>query len=255
MSTPTRVVVTRPAGQAEGLADLLGAAGFEAVRLPLITVRDHIGPDRDAGLVALPSADVVVVTSANGASRLCTLVADGVPLRADVTVVAVGDPTRVALERGGLAVDLVPATATGAAVAEMLAGRGVAGRRVVLARALDGRPELPVALLVAGAEVIELPLYASVDITPPEDDLTRARGAEVWTLTSPRIVDGAVRAVGHEALGRAALVSIGPTTSAHIREIGLQVAGEATDASTDAIVEQVAAVTSRAVWRPPPAGR
>jgi len=246
-----RVVVTRPAEVSDGLVTALDDAGFDVIRLPLIETRDCVGPATDAGIAALSGADHIVVTSINGARRLGRLVRSGAGRVGDATVVAVGQGTRDALAGEGIRVDLMPREATGAAVAAMLAERGVAGRRVVLARAREGRPELPAGLRAAGAEVLELPLYESVDLTPDAVELARASAAAAWTFTSPRIVDAAVRVAGHEPLAAVSLVSIGPTTSARLREHGLQVACEARAASVAAIVECVGRVTRATGGSPP----
>ncbi len=236
------VVVTRPAGQAGPLADALGAAGLRPVLLPLLAIRDCHGAATDAGISALARAEFVVVTSENGAHRLGRPAVRGTIAR-DATLVAVGEATAGALASHGLNVALMPDEATGASIVEMLAGMGVTGRRIVLARAREGRPELATGLRDAGARVVELPLYESVDVTPDPAALAEAVAAPVWTLTSPRIVDGAVRVAGRDVLARASLVSIGPTTSARLRAVGLPVAHETPRSTVADLVRGALAVT------------
>lgn len=232
-ATVVRVVVTRPELQAAELIRGLTEHGYGPVVMPLLDIQAL--PVSDAGRRELQRADVVVVTSPTGAHHLVRAV-DGPTAFPRARVAAVGRETRAVLERGGVPVDVIPPRATGASLAEALAAGGIEGAHIVLARARCGRPEVPTRLRAAGAEVSELPLYASVPASPDPERVAQAREAAVWTVTSPKIVDAAIDAVGVEVLRSALLISIGPTTSAHARARGLEVAAEAADQSADGLI-------------------
>ncbi len=230
-----RVVVTRPRRQSAELTRRLADAGYAPVVLPLLDIAPL--PVTEESWRTFASADVVVVTSPTGAHHLTEqLAASGRALPGSARVAAVGPETRSILRAAGIGVHVMPPRATGAALAEALADVGVAGARIVLARAREGRVELADGLRTAGAHVVELPLYASVAAEIDPVAVAEVRDAEVWIVTSPKIVDAAVGVVGREVLRRATVVSIGPTTTAHARESGIDVSAEASEQSAAGLV-------------------
>jgi len=234
-----RVAVTRPRLQSAELIALLAESGYEPIEIPLLDIRAL--PVAEEAWEALGSSDAMVVTSPSGAHHLIEALREtGRRIPGTVMVAAVGRITEAVLLSAGIPVSLTPERATGAALADAFAERGVEGVRIVLARALEGRVELSDGLRAYGAEVLELPLYRAVTVTPDVGDIERARSADVWTLTSPRIVDAAVDAVGSDTLSATALVSIGPTTTAHVRRRGLQIAAEAAEQSAAGLAAAVA---------------
>lgn len=235
------VVVTRPRAQAGPLVDALVDAGARVRELPLIEIGRVDDPAAAAALRALERYAAVVVTSANGAAELAARLAGlGVAIPPSVVMVAVGDATAAVLARNGIAVGLVPPVATGAAVAAALAQRGVAGQRVLLARAREGRPELPAGLRAAGAIVDDVALYATTPRRPDAAELSRLAGADAIVLTAPSAVASFV-AAGAPLDPSTRIVTIGPTTSAAVRSAGLAVAAEAAEQSVGGLVASVAA--------------
>jgi uroporphyrinogen-III synthase len=131
----------------------------------------------------------------------------------------------------------------GEALAHALADR-VRGQRVLLVRAAVARDVVPQALKAAGAQVTVVDAYCTV---VPADAVGRARamftderlpdavvftsGSTVWHLLD------VLREAGLAFPPQVACVSIGPVTSAALREAGLVVAAEAETASLDALVD------------------
>ncbi len=230
-----RVVVTRPREQSRELIRLLTEAGYAPVSLPLLDIQPLPVPDDDWESFAM--ADVVAVTSPTGAHHLVARLAEsGRTVPEGMRVAAVGRETGAVLRAAGIAVHVVPSRATGVALADALAAEGVEGRHIVLARAREGRVELADGLRAAGARVTELPLYESVDAAVDPAEVVVACGAEVWIVTSPKIVEAAVNIVGREHLRGTTVVSIGPTTSARARDLGVPVAAEAAEQSASGLV-------------------
>jgi uroporphyrinogen-III synthase/uroporphyrinogen III methyltransferase/synthase len=104
----------------------------------------------------------------------------------------------------------------------------VQGRRVLVPRAAEGRPELVDGLAAAGAVVVAVEAYRSVP-APPE----RLRPLAGWiesgevhavAFASPSAVRAVVGALGARAglLGRVLLAAIGPTTGDALRSAGLE---------------------------------
>jgi uroporphyrinogen-III synthase len=242
-----RIVVTRAAQQSGGLREPLEQQGAEVLLLPTIEIvpPDSYAPLDDA-LRRAGDFDWLVVTSANAVRVMderLTALGLGAQSLAHVRCAAVGPSTADALRELGLAVDVVPERYVGEALADALADR-VRGQRVLLVRAALARDVVPESLIAAGAEVAIVDAYCTV---VPADAAGRARavfGAEslpdavVFTSgsTVTHLLD-VLRDAGLAFPSQVACVSIGPVTSAALREAGLPVASEAETASLDGLVD------------------
>jgi uroporphyrinogen-III synthase len=197
--TRIRVIVTRPAHQAEPLVEELERRGYDVFVCPLIAL-EPLGDDP----VDVSGYDWLVVTSANGAD----LLAPRLRGRAK-RVAAIGPATAEALAAHGIGVDLVPRTAT----QEGLLGElpRPAGR--VLVAAAEGARRLLVDEL--GADF--LALYRTRELRPDP-----APAGDVVVVSSA----SQARALARLELG-VPVVSIGPQTTQAARGLGLDVAAEA----------------------------
>jgi uroporphyrinogen III methyltransferase/synthase len=237
------VADTRARAQASGLAARLRALGAEVLETPAIRVVALDGPPLD------PSGyDLVCVTSPNGARLLFErLAAGGRDARAlhGARVAAIGPGTARALREHGVIADVVPERFVAEALVEALAGVPVC--RALIARARVARDVLPDALRARGAEVDVLELYETVAEPLPEDTLSAARSADYVTFTSSSTVRFFLDATGGpDAVGeRTKLVSIGPVTSATLREHGLEPHVEAERHDVDGLVEALVADAAR----------
>ena len=229
-----RIVVTRARAQAGAFASLLEEQGGEVVALPTIAT---VPPERwdavDAALATLGSYRWLVLTSQNGAEvffdRLRALGRDVREL-AGVRIAAIGPQTAAAVEARGLRVALVPTEYRAEAVGDALVAAGVAGERVLLARAAAARNVLPERLAAAGARVDEVALYRTV--VPPEAAAAAAlfagdRKPDLVTFTSSSTVTHFASLFPGHDLARVfdgvAVGCIGPITAATARDLGLRV--------------------------------
>ncbi len=126
--------------------------------------------------------------------------------------------------------------ASGAALAADLAHLGVEGKRVLLPRSRQGRPELADGLRRAGAVVDDVAFYDTVAVPAGVEDAARLTDVDAVVLTSPSAVASLVAAVGPAGARRVRAVTIGPTTGAAARDAGLIVMAEAREQSPDGIV-------------------
>ena len=236
-----RVVVTRPAEQARALVERLAKLGAEVVAVPLIEIVPvATSREIDAALGSLDRYDVIVVTSANGADCLADRLGDhALALPAGALALAVGEATAARMAAHGLRVDRVPRQATGAAIVATLTADGIAGARVLLPRARDGRPELPAGLRAAGAIVDDVAFYDTVACTPAPHAVERALDADLIVLTAPSAVEVLAGCIGSGPSGAVRVASIGPSTSAAARRAGFTVLAEARDQSVDGLVAAV----------------
>lgn len=245
-----RIVVTRAQRQSGSLRELLEQRGAEVLLLPTI---ETIPPDSfaplDQALRAATEYQWLVVTSANAVRVIGErLAAAGLSPRALVhfRIAAVGPSTADAITELGLTVELVPERYIGEALAAALAPH-VFAQRVLLVRAAAARDVVPDVLRSAGAELTIVDAYRTV---MPSDAAERAKDIFTRRAMPDAILFTSGSTVMHleQVLAEAGLtlprevacVSIGPVTSAVLREAGLFVAAEAEAATLDALVEACA---------------
>ena len=227
------VAVTRARAQASALAARLRALGATVIEAPAIRIEPL-----DTPLPSLNGYDLVCVTSPNGAELLLDRLRDAREL-AGRTVAAIGPGTAAALRARGIEPDVVPERAVAEGLVEALAD--VPAERVLVARAAEGRDVLPDALRARGAHVDLLPLYRTV--ADPLDDATRtaAAAADYLLFTSASSVRFFAEAAGNRALDGPRLASIGPATSAALREHGAEPHLEADPHTPDGLVDALLA--------------
>ena len=160
---------------------------------------------------------------------------------AGARVAAIGPGTAAALRSHGVIADVVPAERFVAeGLVEALAEVEV--RRALVARAAEARDVLPDALRERGAEVDVVTLYETVASPLSDDELSAVALADYVTFTSSSTVRYLLQSAGGAGWrpsGR--LVSIGPVTSATLREHGLEPDVEADRHDIDGLVEALLA--------------
>jgi uroporphyrinogen III methyltransferase / synthase len=249
-----RVVVTRARAQASGLAAILRNLGAEVVELPAIRIEPRIESEEvHRAVAAIGQYSLVCLTSPNGVRLLFEALAAaprrpssgpdrsggaGLDARAlaGATVAAIGPGTRRALAKRGIAADVVPERFVAEALVEALADVEVAGRRVLVARAAEGRDVLPEALRERGAKVDVVALYETVREQPSAEEIEAAQSADYVTFTSSSTVTNLTAALGDRFPAAARVVSIGPVTSEAARAAGLSVDVEAERHDVDGLL-------------------
>jgi uroporphyrinogen III methyltransferase/synthase len=229
------VAVTRARAQTSGLARRLRELGAEVVQAPVIRIQPLAGGIGEEGRVGLHSPpldlspyDLICLTSPNGVACLFERLAQSGRAPTDARalagarVAAIGPGTARALAEHGIAADVVPERYVAESLVAALAELPV--RRALIARARAARDVLPNALRARGAEVDVLELYETVaePLSPPA--LAAARGADYITFTSSSTVRFFLEAAGGspDLSATTRIVSIGPVTSATLREHGLE---------------------------------
>lgn len=241
-----RILVTRPDGQANGLAALLRDRGLTPVLVPTVAIDAGSSEAAlDEMLAALDGADWLVITSANGAAALAArLDANEARLPEGLRVAAVGPATAGVLRERHIAVDHVPDAYRTVAIA---AGLGdVQGRRVVLARADAATAALHHALLERGARVEEVVAYLTLEgPASSRDPLHAALHADLEGLafSSSSTVRGLLRLASPLDRGRARAVPafcIGPVTANTASQFGFDVAAVADDHTAHGLADAIA---------------
>jgi uroporphyrinogen III methyltransferase / synthase len=240
-----RIVVTRARAQASAFAAKLEALGAEVIQLPAIRVEapEDPRPLREAA-GCVDSFDWLVLTSANGVDRFfAALRESGRDARAlaKASVCAIGPATAAQLETHGIRADLVPPEFVAESAVEALAAAGVAGKRVLVPAAEDARPVLADGLRAAGAEVVQVTAYRTVPDGAGADEVRRRLDAgevDLLTFTAASTARNFAALVGTET-GGAQVASIGPVTSAALRELGMGVGVEAEEATIDGLLRAI----------------
>ncbi len=249
------VVVTRSRTQASELVGRLESLGAEVIVLPVIAIEPVDATARMRELVAAGMPfEWLVFTSTNAVERfVADLDAAGGDARllAGCRLGAVGEATAAALRAHCLRADYVPSSFDASTfAAEFPAARGP----VLFPCGRKARDTVPAALAARGLTVETLVLYDTV-LGTADAQLVRERLAggavDAVTFTASSTVQN-FRALLPEAdLTGVCLASIGPQTSATLRELALEPTVEAEQSSLDGLVSAL----SRALEQRQRAGR
>ena len=244
-----RIVVTRSRAQASDLVAQLEELGAETIEAPAI----RIEPPKDVRPLCeavrnVADFDWIVLTSVNAVEAIFeTLAAEGLDARAlaGCRLAAIGPATAERLRGFGIRADLQPDTFTGAAVAKALAHTGnLAGAAILLPQADIAPKELVDALAAHGAQVREVVAYRTVTDFANHEAVAEMlqRGEIDWiTFTSSSTVRNFLETIGPDRLtaAKVRVASIGPTTSATLREAGLEPTVEAAAYTIPGLVEAI----------------
>jgi uroporphyrinogen-III synthase len=186
-----RVLVTRPAHQADNLCRLIEAEGGTAVRLPLLAIEPGAHAAEARKQLAAPR-DLWVFTSANAVRHALPWIGQAWPPR----LAAIGPATAAALAAAGQ--DAAPPLA-GASSEALLASpelQEVAGWRVLVVTGEGGLDRLERELAARGAAVERAEVYRRVPLPyPPEAVAAALRRSDVVVVTSGESLEHLVRLV------------------------------------------------------------
>ncbi len=247
-----RLLVGRARHQAGRLSDALRNLGAEVVEIPFIEIRPPATFEPlDTALYNLGLYDWLVLTSANGVEALFGRLEDlELPLSSllRLKIAAIGPATRRAVEARGVSVTVMPDEYVAEAVVSALR-EDVRRARVLLVRAAVARDVIPRELAAAGARVDVTEAYETVVPEASRQAIAEvlqdpARRPQVIPFTSSSTVRNFVELAGANRVRDALLAgmrlaSIGPVTSATLREQGLPVQIEAREYTIPGLVEAI----------------
>jgi uroporphyrinogen III methyltransferase/synthase len=247
------VVVTRTRHQASDLTRQLDALGAGVIEAPTIEIAPPAdGSHVDQALARLHEYDWVVFTSANGvAETKRKLMQFGLDARVfgKAKLAAIGDATAEAIRQQlCLGVALCPESFVAEALADELERRGeVGGRKFLLLRADIARPILRERLEAGGAaQVHDVAVYEThpAKSLPPHLIDALDAGQVTWvTFTSSSTARNFIMLLGGDHKTRLAnvrLASIGPITTATLKEFDLTPTVEARTYNIPGLVAAIA---------------
>ena len=254
--TGCRILVSRAKKQAAALSSALRELGCEVVEIPFIEIRrPRSYQPLDTSLRNLATYDWLILTSVNGVEALFERMAKkkiAASALAHVKIAAIGPATKKAIEQSGLRVTVTPKEYVAESVVSALRRR-VQGKRVLLVRAKVARDVIPRELRKAGAEIDVVEAYETVAPKSSQKRLlaalaSKTRKPHAITFTSSSTVKNFVELLGLRG-ARAALkksgghgvhsASIGPVTSATLREFRLPVDIEAKEYTIPGLVQAI----------------
>jgi uroporphyrinogen-III synthase len=246
------VLVGRARHQAGALSSQLRSLGAKVIEIPFIEIRKpRTYRPLDSALKQLKTYDWLILTSANGVTAMwqrAKVLRIRKPQFVELGIAAIGPATKKAIEKVGLHVDVVPEEYVAESVVSALRER-VSGRRVLLVRAKVARDVIPRELRASGAEVDVVEAYETVI---PKSSRSRLRSLlknaaerpHFVTFTSSSTTRNFLALVGSsraKKLSDIKFASIGPVTSATLRELGLPVHIEAAEYTIPGLIESIVA--------------
>lgn len=253
-----RVLVGRARHQAGALSSRLRNLGAEVLEIPFIEIRrPRSFQPLDEALQRLATYDWLILTSVNGVEamwdRLAKLRLTNASLR-HLKIAAIGPATKRAIEKNGVRVHVVPEEYVAESVVKSLRML-VKGKRVLLVRAKVARDVIPRELRKAGAPVDVFEAYETVVPKASRRRLqavlgNRERRPHVITFTSSSTVKNFAALLGRASrpkprrparLDGVVLASIGPVTSATLRELKLNADVEAQPYTIPGLVRAIVA--------------
>jgi uroporphyrinogen III methyltransferase / synthase len=246
------VLVTRPADQAAQMVNLLHQRGAKTIVQPVIQISE---PDDwtkvDTAIDQIDRYDWIVFSSTNGVKMFCDRLEQRVgpqPNLANLKVAAIGPATAAALYERHISVDLVPESFRAEVLALALADEAD-GHKFLLPRANRGRTILPDFLTQWGADVDQVVVYKSTDLSPETAEIApisaQLASSQIdWvTVTSSAIARSLARLFG-ENLKNTRLAAISPLTAETIRELGFTAAAIAKEYTIDGLIHAIVEVSN-----------
>ncbi len=251
----TRILVGRARHQAGSLSASLRRLGASIIEIPFIEIRKPQSYlPLDNALKNIKSYDWLILTSANGVEamweRLRRLRITRRNLK-HLQIAAIGPATKKVIVKHGLKVKMVPEEYVAESVVKGLRDK-IKGKRVVLIRAKVARDVIPEELRAAGAQVDVVEAYETV---VPEKSRSRlqtlmknaARRPHIVTFTSSSSAKNFAELLGNFEAGlpsagwfqNVQFASIGPVTSATLRELHMPVAIEAREFTMGGLIRAI----------------
>ncbi len=245
-----RVLVTRPLGSDSILEEKLKRFGANVVTLPCVKLcKLPFENELNNCLSNVKDNDVFVFTSKNGVEFFYNFLKskslDSRCLHGKI-IAAVGKATAMQLEKYGITADIMPQSYNSSKLCDVILNSVKTGQKIMLLRAENGEPSLPIKLKNAGYCVEDIGLYKSEPYTANAKEIEELVMFDnlIVTFTSASTVDGFAACVQRGHFKNIIGVCIGEQTSKRAQYYGINhvVSNEATlDSMAQKISEVVKA--------------
>jgi uroporphyrinogen III methyltransferase / synthase len=229
-----KVVVTRAREQSSDLVAKLSEMGADVLECPTIKVVPSENLSAlDSAIADLKSYDWIVFTSVNGVKHFFDrLFVKGSDSRAmgHLRTAAIGPATADMLFKFGLKTDIIPENYRAESVVEAFLKENIAGKKILLPRAQEARPILPVELRKMGAIVDEIITYRTIQDRQNANILLedlQNDGIDMVTFTSSSTVKNFKALIPDDMffslMDGVTVACIGPITAETAQELGFNV--------------------------------
>ncbi len=252
-----RIVLTRPRAQGTEWRQKLEALGASVLELPLIRVTKDFNPGTLSEVFQeLGGYEWIIFTSTNGVKYFFEefdRLHDDIRAFGLMRIAVVGEATAAAIRERHLRVEVQPKKASGDELARALIEREAMDSAKVLVVTGNRNRETLVQLLEKARAIVDcLPVYKTEEADLARDPVAgdfRALGADVILFASPSAAQSFYDQAAALKLGpkakRPLAGSIGPSTTAAMKQLGLPVEFEAAEPSLDSLVQSLTVLLSR----------
>ena len=242
-----RIVLTRPREQAVEWRQKLEALGASVLELPLIRVSKDINPSILAEVFQeLGGYEWIIFTSTNGVKYFFEefdRIHDDIRAFGLMRIAVVGEATAAAIRERHLRVEVQPKKANAEELAKALVEReSMDSAKILVVTGNRNREALVQKLEAARAIVDCLPVYKTEEADLGKDPVAvdfRAHGADAILFASPSAAQSFFDQAAALKLGpkarRPLAGSIGPSTTATMKQLGLPVDFEAAEPGLESI--------------------
>ncbi|MEE8397990.1 MAG: uroporphyrinogen-III C-methyltransferase [Desulfobacterales bacterium] len=228
------ILVTRARAQASDMVKMLSDLGASCLEYPTIEI---VAPDSwepmDESIQDLSRYDWLVFTSVNGVKFFFDrLFHSGLDSRAlnGIQTATIGPATEKRLAGFGVKSDIVPESYRAESIIKAFKDKNIDGKRILLPRAAEARPILPVELTQMGATVDEITAYCTRIPESNQDlllDHLRSKTVDFITFTSSSTVKNFKALLPPEQfddlMDGVTIASIGPITTDTANALGFDV--------------------------------
>lgn len=245
-----RILLTRSSEASASLRASLEGFGAEVKCIPLLSIQPTLTEtDLQIWRPRLRAFDWIALTSANATRAfVLPLASEILALRRlsspGLKIACVGEATASPLADVGLSADLSPQKSHALGLVEAFQGVALAGQRIVWPTSNLARPALVQGLREAGY-IVEIVIAYRTDTSSEESQTLRDLLASTWptiaVVASPSAAEALAAYLQPPKPPPFRLASIGPTTSAALRDLGwfpaIQPSRPSVEDLTSAIVE------------------
>ncbi len=232
------VVVTRARHQSAPITNLLLDQGAIPIVIPVIDIEvtEAIRASLDQSIERHERGAWVVFSSRNAVASIMES-SGGRAMLENSRIACIGSATKAACVDAGLQVDFLPTVADAETLVREFPPLGSAPSDRVTFFASDiSRSTIERGLSERGYGVDRVDAYATVRAKVSPFVRHRARGADAIIFTSPSTVSASIALFGIRHIP-SRIVSIGPSTSAAVRDAGLALSAEAVSRGLEPLVE------------------
>lgn len=236
----SKVLVTRPRQQADGLCNSINAAGGEAIALPTIEIvaLEIV----NVAAYQLEKQDIIIFVSRNAVQYFAT--EWRAMLAADVVCVAIGAGTAKLMQANGFQTVLQPSAPAGSeSLLDMSVLHDVVGKNIVIVRGQDGRELLAETLTARGAQITYLEVYQrALPTRLPDRVKKQAISAQCIIIASVNSFVNLCRLIGAENVTNKHLIVVSERIKQYAIKQGVKHISVADDPSDNAVMRQLAKV-------------